>query len=60
MPEEITDKPTYIKRHDTFDDLELAIDLCLNVNELRELYKLNMHHESETMKLLFTTKKDTL
>ena len=60
LPEEIVEKSPYIKRHETFEDLELAIDLCLNVQELRDLYKLNMHHESDKMKLLFTTKKETL
>ena len=60
LPEEIVEKSPYIKRHETFEDLELAIDLCINVNELKDLYQLNLHHLDEKMKLLFTTKKETL
>ncbi len=28
------EKPAYIKTHDNVEDLELAIDLCVNTNEL--------------------------
>ena len=60
LPEEISDKPTYIKQHDSLDDLELAVDLCLNVQELKDLYNLNVHLNGDEMKQLFTTKKETL
>jgi phage recombination protein Bet len=60
MPEEVSEKPFYIKAHPTVEDLEMAIDLCLSVQELRDLYKLNMHLDNETTLQLFTSKKETL
>lgn len=60
LPDEVNDNPTYIKSHDTFEDLELAVDLCLNVEELKALYKLNLKHSSDDMVKLFATKKETL
>jgi phage recombination protein Bet len=52
--------PTYIKKHDNTDDLELAIDLCVNTTELSQLYALNNELATKEVTKLFTKKKESL
>jgi hypothetical protein len=54
------EKPAYIKTHDNIEDLELAIDLCVNTNELAELYTLNGQLVDKEITKLFTKKKQSL
>jgi phage recombination protein Bet len=54
------EKPSYIKTHDNIEDLELAIDLCVNTNELAELYTLNGQLVDKEITKLFTKKKQSL
>ena len=56
---EFLKEPPYIKKHDGKDNLEIAIDFCESVDELRKLYSLNAPIDEETNKL-FTKKKSTL
>jgi hypothetical protein len=52
--------PTYIKTHESVDDLELAIDLCVNTTELAQLYALNNDLATKEVTKLFTKKKQSL
>lgn len=54
------EKPSYIKTHDNLEDLELAIDLCVNTSELAELYTLNGSLVDKETTKLFTKKKQSL
>ena len=51
--------PAYIKKHDNDEDLELAIDLCISLDELVNLYSQNKESvdNNASLKTLFTTKK---
>ena len=51
--------PDYIKKHDNDEDLELAIDLCISLDELVNLYSQNKESvdNNASLKTLFTTKK---
>ncbi len=64
MAQSTDETPAYIKAHDSVDDLELAIDLCVNTTELSQLYALNNDIvEKEVAKEitnLFTKKKQSL
>lgn len=53
---------SYIKTHEIAEDLELAIDLVVSLEELKQLYVLNtdMVEENKAIKKLFTNKKNTL
>lgn len=54
--------PAYIKQHETDEDIELAIDLCENLEELINLYSLNsvMVETNPSLKKLFSNKKTSL
>ena len=64
MAQSTEETPTYIKAHDSVDDLELAIDLCVNTTELSQLYALNNdiveREVAKEVTKLFTKKKQTL
>jgi phage recombination protein Bet len=64
MAQSTDETPTYIKAHESVDDLELAIDLCVNTTELSQLYALNndiLEREvAKEVTKLFTKKKQTL
>ena len=51
--------PAYIKKHDNDEDLELAIELCITLDELINLYSQNKEsvENNISLKLLFTNKK---
>lgn len=51
--------PAYIKKHDNDEDLELAIDLCITLDELVNLYSQNKESVDNniSLKALFTNKK---
>lgn len=51
--------PDYIKKHDNDEDLELAIDLCISLDELVNLYSQNKESvdNNASLKTLFITKK---
>lgn len=53
---------SYIKTHEIAEDLELAIDLVVSLEELKQLYALNatMVEDNKAIKKLFTNKKNTL
>ena len=53
---------SYIKTHEIAEDLELAIDLVVSLEELKQLYVLNtdMVEENKAIKKLYTNKKNTL
>lgn len=53
---------SYIKTHEIPEDLELAIDLVVSLDELKQLYALNSElvEENKDIKKLFTNKKTTL
>ena len=52
----------YIKKHEIPEDLELAIDLVVSLEELKQLYIINseMVEKNKAIKKLFTNKKTTL
>jgi phage recombination protein Bet len=54
--------PAYIKKHEIAEDLELAIDLVVSLDELKQLYVQNteMVEENKAIKKLFSNKKTTL
>lgn len=54
--------PAYIKKHEIAEDLELAIDLVVNLEELKQLYIINsdMVEENKAIKKLFSNKKTNL
>ena len=54
--------PAYIKKHEIAEDLELAIDLVVSLEELKQLYVLNSElvEENKAIKKLFSNKKTTL
>ena len=54
--------PAYIKKHEIAEDLELAIDLVVSLEELKQLYVLNteMVEENKAIKKLFSNKKANL
>jgi len=64
MAQSIEEIPTYIKPHESVEDLELAIDLCVNTTELSQLYALNNdiveREVDKEITKLFTKKKQTL
>jgi phage recombination protein Bet len=60
MAQSTDETPAYIKVHDSLDDLELAIDLCINTTELSQLYALNGELATKDVTKLFTKKKQTL
>jgi phage recombination protein Bet len=64
MAQSTDETPAYIKAHDSVDDLELAIDLCVNTTELSQLYALNNdiveREVAKEVTKLFTKKKQTL
>ena len=60
MAQSTEEVPTYIKKHDNADDLELAIDLCVNTTELSQLYALNNELATKEVTKLFTKKKESL
>lgn len=60
MAQSTEEVPTYIKKHDNADDLELAIDLCVNTTELSQLYALNNELATKEITKLFTKKKESL
>jgi butyrate kinase len=64
MAQSTEEIPSYIKAHDSVDDLELAIDLCVNTTELSQLYALNNdiveREVAKEITKLFTKKKQTL
>jgi phage recombination protein Bet len=60
MAQSTEETPVYIKAHDSVEDLELAIDLCINTNELSQLYALNSELATKDVTKLFTKKKQTL
>jgi phage recombination protein Bet len=60
MAQSTEEVPTYIKKHDNSDDLELAIDLCVNTTELSQLYALNNELATKEVTKLFTKKKESL
>lgn len=57
-----TEQPLYIRKHETDEDIELAIDLCETLDELINLYSLNsvMVETSANLKKLFTKKKQSI
>jgi phage recombination protein Bet len=60
MAQSTEETPTYIKTHNNLEDLELAIDLCVNTTELSQLYALNSELATKDVTKLFTKKKQTL
>jgi hypothetical protein len=61
MAQSTEEVPTYIKKHDNVDDLELAIDSCETKKELLALYELNkVIVEDLNLTVLFADKKKTL
>jgi phage recombination protein Bet len=60
MAQSTEETPSYIKTHDNLEDLELAIDLCVNTTELSQLYALNSELATKDVTKLFTKKKQTL
>lgn len=60
MAQSTEEVQTYIKKHDNADDLELAIDLCVNTTELSQLYALNNELATKEVTKLFTKKKESL
>ena len=57
-----TEQPLYIRKHETDEDIELAIDLCETLDELINLYSLNsvMVETNANLKKLFTKKKQSI
>jgi hypothetical protein len=60
MAQSTDETPAYIKTHDNAEDLELAIDLCINTTELSQLYALNSELATKDVTKLFTKKKESL
>jgi hypothetical protein len=60
MAQSTEETPAYIKAHDSVDDLELAIDLCVNTTELSQLYALNGELVTKEVTKVFTNKKQSL
>jgi hypothetical protein len=60
MAQSTEETPAYIKTHENLEDLELAIDLCINTTELSQLYALNSELATKDVTKLFTKKKQTL
>jgi phage recombination protein Bet len=60
MAQSTEETPAYIKTHENVEDLELAIDLCINTTELSQLYALNSELATKDVTKLFTKKKQTL
>ena len=56
------EEPTYIKLHETLEDLEIAIDSCENKNELEKLYNLNKNSIGNDKNIiqLFANKKKSI
>ena len=56
------EEPTYIKVHESLEDLEIAIDSCENKNELTKLYNLNKESIGNDKNIiqLFANKKKSL
>ena len=56
------EEPTYIKLHESLEDLEIAIDSCENKNELERLYNLNKNSIGNDKNIiqLFANKKKSL
>jgi phage recombination protein Bet len=60
MAQSTEETPAYIKTHENVEDLELAIDLCINTTELSQLYALNSELATKDVTKLFTKKKQSL
>jgi len=60
MAQSTEETPAYIKTHENLEDLELAIDLCINTTELSQLYALNSELATKDVTKLFTKKKQSL